>query len=143
MRKKNKGFAVMIIILGSLIIGCNKYECKKPKLVSSISSMNHEYCTIIIYKRSVQNKIELVRLLVEMCKDNDFENIKFATDVRGYPSCLSLSVYLTEKDFQKGKQYVNIRYEMIKYIKSSNIRDNPENYQLYIDNELIQIYEQS
>lgn len=52
-----------------------------------------------------------------------------------YPSSLSLSVYLTEKDFEIGNQYMSVRYEMIEYIKSSNIKDDMENYKLYIDNQ--------
>ena len=53
---------------------------------------------------------------------------------------LSLNVYLTEKDFKSGKQYMNVRYEMIDLNKKSNIKDDMENYQLYIDDELIEEY---
>ena len=96
--------------------------------------MNHEYCSVIVHKKYVEDKIELALFLVELCKENAFDNIKFATDVRGYPSEVWLNVYLTEKDFKKGNKYMNVRYEMKVYKKDSNIRDNSENYQLYIDN---------
>ena len=85
----------------------------------------------------------LHEFLIESCRENAFENIKFATDVRGYPSGVLLSVYLTKKDFKLGNQYMSVRCDMIEYSKSSNIRDNMDNYRLYVDNELIEYYEQS
>lgn len=82
-------------------------------------------------KRFVLNKVELETFIIECCREYSFENIKFATDIRGYPSGLSVAVYLTEKDFEKGRQYINIRFEMIGCNQSSNIKDNMENYQIY------------
>lgn len=134
MKKFNKWIAVLIVITGVLIADYRKYECKNPELISTINSMNREYCSVIIHKKYIRDKVELALLLIELCRENAFENIKFATDVRGYPSSLSLSVYLTEKDFEIGNQYMSVRYEMIEYIKSSNIKDDMENYKLYIDN---------
>lgn len=74
--------------------------------------------------------------LVELCKENSFDNIKFATDVRGYPSGGFLSVYLVEKDFEVGNWYMNVRYEMVEYRKGSNIRYGAGNYCMFIDGEL-------
>lgn len=139
MRNLNKWFIVISVMFGILAVGHRQYGYRNPELMSTISSMNHEYCSVVIHKKHVQDKIQLALFLVETCKENAFENIKFATDVRGYPSGLSLSVYLTEKDFEDGNQYMNVRYEMIEYRQNSNIKDNPKNYQLYIDNELIEI----
>ena len=139
MKKFNKWAAVLVVIIGVLIANYRKYEYKNPELIFAINSMNREYCSIVIHKKFVRDKVELALVLIELCRENAFENIKFATDVRGYPSSLSLSVYLTDKDFETGNQYMNIRYEMIECNQSSNIKDNLENYQLYIDNELIEI----
>lgn len=137
MKKLNKWFIVLIAVAGALIADYRKNEYRNPELVSAINSMNREYCSIIIHKKYVRDKVELALLLIELCKENAFDNIKFATDVRGYPSSLSLSVYLTGNDLETGNQYMNVRYEMVEYSKSSNIKDNAGNYQLYIDNELI------
>ena len=142
MKKFNKWAAVLVVIIGALIVNYRKYEYNNPELISAINSMNREYCSIVIHKKFVHDKVELALVLLELCRENAFENIKFATDVRGYPSSLSLSVYLTDKDFETGNQYMNIRYEMIECNQSSNIKDNIENYQLYIDNELIETYGQ-
>ena len=45
----------------------------------------------------------------------------------------------SKKDFENGKQYMDVRYEMINYSKTGDIRDEITNYQLYIDNELIEM----
>lgn len=134
MKNLSKWCVILTIIAVVLAIRIKKYEHKNPELVSTINSMNHEYCSVIVHKKYVEDKIELALFLVELCKENAFDNIKFATDVRGYPSEVWLNVYLTEKDFKKGNKYMNVRYEMKVYKKDSNIRDNSENYQLYIDN---------
>lgn len=143
MRKLYKWIIFLIVIAVVFITDYREDKSTNPELVSTINSMNHEYCNIIVHKRFVQDKVELAVFLIELCKENAFDKIKFATDVRGYPSSVSLDVYLTEKDFKIGNQYMNVRYEMIEYRKDSNIRDNSENYQIYIDNELIGICEQS
>lgn len=111
MKKLNKWFIVLIAVAGALIADYRKNEYRNPELVSAINSMNREYCSIIIHKKYVRDKVELALLLIELCKENAFDNIKFATDVRGYPSSLSLSVYLTENDLETGNQYMNVRYE--------------------------------
>lgn len=128
------------LIMCAFINAHEKNTYQNVELISTINSMNREYCSIIIHSPKVKNKMELALVLIDSCRDNSFNNIKFATDIRGYPSSLSLNVYLTEKDFKSGKQYMNVRYEMIDLNKKSNIKDDMENYQLYIDDELIEEY---
>ena len=128
------------LIMCAFINAHEKNTYQNVELISTINSMNREYCSIIIHSPKVKNKVELALVLIDSCRDNSFNNIKFATDIRGYPSSLSLNVYLTEKDFKSGKQYMNVRYEMIDLNKKSNIKDDMENYQLYIDDELIEEY---
>ena len=128
------------LIMCAFINAHEKNTYQNVELISTINSMNREYCSIIIHSPKVKDKVELALVLIDSCRENSFNNIKFATDIRGYPSSLSLNVYLTEKDFKSGEQYMNVRYEMIDLNKKSNIKDNMENYQLYIDDELIEEY---
>ena len=128
------------LIMCAFINAHEKNTYQNVELISTINSMNREYCSIIIHSPKVKDKVELALVLIDSCRENSFNNIKFATDIRGYPSSLSLNVYLTEKDFKSGKQYMNVRYEMIDLNKKSNIKDDMENYQLYIDDELIEEY---
>ena len=139
MKKVHKKYLIVIVIIFAFVARFHKGEYKNPELVCTIKSMSREYCSIIVHKNRLMEKTELALFLVELCRENNFDNIKFSIDVRGYPSSLSLNVYLTEKDFQIGNQYMNVRYEMIECRKDSNIKDNPENYQIYIDDEFYKI----
>lgn len=140
-RIDKKYLIVIIVVIIVLVAKCEKEEYKPPELVSTINSMNHEYCSIIVHAKPIFEKTKLALFLIELCRENNFDNIKFATDVRGYPSGVSLSVYLTDNDFITGNQYMNVRYEMIEDRKDSNIKNDPKNYQLYIDGKLIENYD--
>ena len=137
MKRISKLIACVLIAINALSADNMGYENRKPDMVSTINSMNCEYCSIIAYRNQISDKIEFARKLIEMCRENDYETIKFATDVRGYPSGLYLNVYLTKKDFENGKIYMKIKYVPKECEENSNIKDNIEKYQLYIDNELV------
>ena len=141
MRRIYKWYIVLAIAAVVFLIKVTESEHRKPELVCTINSMNHEYCSIIIHDKPIFEKTKLALFLIELCRENNFDNIKFATDVRGYPSGVSLSVYLTDNDFITGNQYMDVRYEMIENRKDSNIKNDPENYQLYIDGKLIENYD--
>lgn len=137
MKRIGKLFASVLIAVSALSADYSNYGNMQPDMVSTISSMNYEYCAIIAYRDQIPDKIEFARKLVEMCRENEYETIKFATDVRGYPSGLYLNVYLTQKDFKNGKIYMKIKYVTQEYDQNSNIKDDIEKYQLYIDNNLV------
>lgn len=137
MKRIGKLFASVLIAVSALSADYSDYGNMQPDMVSTISSMNYEYCAIIAYRDQIPDKIEFARKLIEMCRENEYETIKFATDVRGYPSGLYLNVYLTQKDFENGKIYMKIKYVTQEYDQNSNIKDDIEKYQLYIDNNLV------
>lgn len=137
MKRIGKLFVSVLIAVSALSADYPDYGNMQPDMVSTISSMNYEYCAIIAYRDQIPDKIEFARKLVEMCRENEYETIKFATDVRGYPSGLYLNVYLTRKDFENGKIYMKIKYVTQEYDQNSNIKDDIEKYQLYIDNNLV------
>lgn len=137
MKRIGKLVACVLIAISALSADNMDYENRQPDMGSTISSMNYEYCAIIAYRNQIPDKIAFARKLIEMCRENGYETIKFATDVRGYPSGLYLSVYLTKKDFENGKIYMKIKYITKTYNQNSNIKDDMEKYQLYIDNNLV------
>ena len=98
--------------------------------------MNYEYCAIIANRNYIPDKVEFALELIEMCRKNEYETIKFATDVRGYPSGLFLSVYLTPEDMENGKLYMKDKYVTEDDEEDRNIKDDSEKYQLYIDDVL-------
>ena len=137
MKRIDKLVACVLIAISALSADNMDYENRQPDMVSTISSMNYEYCAIIAYRNQIPDKIAFARKLIEMCRENGYETIKFATDVRGYPSGLYLNVYLSQKDFENGNIYMKIKYVTQECAKNSNIKDNIGKYQLYIDNDLV------
>lgn len=137
MKRIGKLFASALIAASVVSVGYSDYGNMQPDMVSTISTMNYEYCAIIAYRNQIPDKIEFARTLIEMCRENKYETIKFATDVRGYPLGLYLNVYLTQEDFENGKIYMKVKYVTQEYDQNSNIKDNIEKYQLYIDNNLV------
>ncbi len=137
MKRIGKLFASVLIAVSALSADYSNYGNMQPDMVSTISSMNYEYCAIIAYRDQIPDKIEFARKLVEMCRENAYKTIKFATDVRGYPLGLYLNVYLTPEDLENGKIYMKIKYVTQEYDQNSNIKDDIEKYQLYIDNNLV------
>lgn len=137
MKRIGKLVACVLIAISALSADNMDCENRQPDMVSTISSMNYEYCAIIAYRNQIPDKIAFARKLIEMCRENGYETIKFATDVRGYPSGLYLNVYLTQKDFENGNIYMKIKYVDRECAQNSNIKDNIDKYQLYIDNDLV------
>lgn len=132
--KKKNGIYLWIVLIilfvGIICIGCRK---KKPNMVATINSMNYEYCSVIAYENSLVDKEQLANQLIEMCKENSFKSIKFATDVRGYPAGIYMRVYLNRLDFKRGKIFMQVKYLPMEKNWTGNIKDNREQYVLYID----------
>lgn len=134
MNRISRLLASMLITVGVTTVGNQNYKDVKPDMVSTINSMNYEYCAIIANRNYISDKVEFALELIEMCRKNEYETIKFATDVRGYPSGLFLSVYLTQEDMENGNLYMKVKYVTEEHVGNSNIKDDIEKYQLYIDN---------
>lgn len=131
-REKRINLRIVLIILLVGII-CIEYRNRTPDLVSTINSMNYEYCSVIAYENSFVDKEQLANRLIEMCKENSFKSIKFATDVRGYPAGIYMRVYLNRLDFKRGKIFMQVKYLPMEKNWTGNIKDNREQYVLYID----------
>lgn len=136
-RKNRINLRVILIILlvGIIYTGCRN---KKPDMVSTINSMNYEYCSVIAYEYSWVDKEQLANRLIEMCKENSFKSIKFATDVRGYPTGIYMNVYLNRWNFKRGEIFMKIKYLPENNNWIGNIRDYSGNYVLNIDGDIME-----
>lgn len=86
---------------------------------------------IVIRKRKIANR------LIEMCKENSFKSIKFATDVRGYPTGIYMNVYL-RWNFKRGEIFMKVKYLPENNNWIGNIRDYSGNYVLNIDGDIME-----
>lgn len=108
----------------------------EPDVVSSISMNRDQYLTVVANRDRIEDKEEFARLLVKMCRENSFHTIKFSTD-RGYATGIHMQVYLCDNDIEEAKVAMKIDYVQREYNENYDICDNPEEFELHVDGEVI------
>ncbi len=84
---------------------------QKPKLVSSITSFEHAYLTILVDKREIRNLKNLEEKIIKMCREDTFDGMKLQTADRTPASNYHISVYTSRCNLEKGKVSFNIQYK--------------------------------
>lgn len=105
-------------------------------VVSSISMNRGQYLTVVANRDRIEDKEEFAKLLVKMSRDNSFHKIKFSTD-RGDATGIHMQVYLCEKDIEDANVVIEIDYIQRKYNEKYDICNNPEEFELHVDGEVI------
>lgn len=125
-------------MMGYLFEKTSKEEISmEPDVVSSINMNRDQYLTVVVNRDRIEDKEEFAKLLVKMCKDNSFHTIKFSTD-RGYATRIHMQVYLCEEDIEDANVAMKIDYIQRKYNENYDICDNPEEFELHVDGEVIE-----
>lgn len=92
-----------------------------------------EDITIIAHKEQITDQERLANQLVERCVANNFHEIRFSYDLKGYPNGLHITVYTNEDTYELGMAAFEIDYEQTEGgIYEYNIKDNPEKFKLTI-----------
>jgi hypothetical protein len=151
MNKQKRFFRAILLILG--VAGIFHYCMEDseeweeshsgiPDAVSSMSSNNRQYLKVVANSDRIDDKEAFARKVIQMCQENSFHTIRFSTDVNGYPSGLSITVYLNRKDLEKGRQVCEIEFRTEEYMEDCNIKDDVEQFHLYLDGEEIKFIEE-
>ncbi|MDY3016279.1 MAG: hypothetical protein SOR79_03895 [Blautia sp.] len=128
---------VFSIMTGYLFEKKSKEEISmEPDVVSSISMNRKQYLTVVANRDRIEDKEEFAKLLVKMCRDNSFHTIKFSTD-RGYATGIHMQVYLCDNDIEDAKVAMKIDYVQREYNEKYDICNNPEQFELLVDGEVI------
>lgn len=128
---------VFSIMTGYLFEKKSKEEiAMEPDVVSSISMNRKQYLTVVANRDRIEDKEEFAKLLVKMCRDNSFHTIKFSTD-RGYATGIHMQVYLCDNDIEDAKVAMKIDYVQREYNEKYDICNNPEQFELLVDGEVI------
>ena len=106
--KKKVGIIVAILLIVAFVIG--KYS-EKPRIVSSITTMNTAYITVLVPKWDTYNVEQLKEKLIQMCLEDEFSEIKLRTEDKPAAERLYISVYTSEADLTKGKEFMNLKWE--------------------------------
>lgn len=105
---KKVGFIFTILLLGLVILWSKE---QKPKIVSSITTMDRAYLTILVDKRDTKNLEKLEEKILKMCREDSFEEIKLQTDDKPMAKKLHIFVYSSKKDLEKGVNFLTIKNE--------------------------------
>lgn len=141
--KKKRLFLCILIVTVMILYDTRAYKqwkeahSKIPDAINTMSTGNDLYLTVIANARQIEDKEEFARTVVHMCQNNSFHSVRFSTDC-GYPSGLNITVYLNRKDIEARKEPVcKILFKTDDFSKDYNIKDNPDEFHLYLDGEEI------
>lgn len=150
MNKQKRFFRAILLILGvaGMFYYCmeNSGEWEEshsgiPDAVSSMSSNNRQYLKVVANSDRIEDKEAFAREVVQMCRENSFHSIMFSTDINGYPSGLSITVYLNQKGVEKNESVCEIEFRTETYREDCDIKNDVEEFQLYLDGKEIDFYE--
>ena len=107
MSKKRIIFCTIFVIVGAFMF----YRPHKPKLVSNITIVDSAYLTILVDKWETNNIKKLEEKLLQMCRDDSFENMKLYTQDRILPENLHFFVYTSRRNLHNGTVAYAFTYE--------------------------------
>ena len=105
MRKKRIIFCIILVIIGGFIIN----RPHKPKLISNITTLDTAYMTILVDRSEAKDVKRLEERLIQMCREDAFENIKLETKDRPMVKRWVITVFLSKADLEQGKTYLTIK----------------------------------
>lgn len=102
----------VVICTICIVIGVVFVNMKQgPKLVSSITTMDTAYLTILVHEAEITTLEKLKKRLIELCENDGFEGIKLHTEDRTPVEKYHISVYVSEKDLKQGKEYLTFSFQ--------------------------------
>ena len=98
---KRKKYALICLLLAAAFVsGCaQKHKEGEPDVISSMKMNQDEILTVVANRNQIEDKEDFAKFLVEKCKDNSFQSVRFSTDY-GYATSLNLRVYLWEDEIE-------------------------------------------
>ena len=105
MKKKWRMLGGICIIL--VLIFANIPQ--KPRIISSITTFDTAYLTIFVDKFETRNVEKLKDKILQMCREDAFENIKLQTEDKPMVQNFHISVYTSRKDLESGIPFLTIK----------------------------------
>ena len=106
MRKK-WGIICAILVICGLIL-CSMW--KKPKIVNCITTIDTTYITVLWRGSRFANKEMVVQEVIEMCKKNQFADIKLSNSSRQPFSGVYITIYKNKHQMREGMVWMRILY---------------------------------
>lgn len=83
---------------------------KKPEIVNCITTMDTTYISVLWRGNRVLNKEHAVREIIEMCRKNEFEDIKLSEHLEETVEDYYITIYKNEQQLQAGKVWLVVKY---------------------------------
>lgn len=138
---------VLMALVSSIWYGKEKYlEWEEihsgiPDAVSNMSINNEYYLKVVANSSQIEDKEALAREIIRMCQDNSFRSIYFSTDLNGYPSELNISVFLNQRGLERGEPVFEIEFSTDDFRGQYDIKNDTEQYHLYLDGKEIDFFD--
>lgn len=135
---RNKIYCILCFLLSILLLGCGQKHVEgEPDVVSSMKINRDEILTVVANRDVIEEKQEFAEFLIQKCKDNSFQSIKFSTDY-GYATSLYLRVYLWRDQIQEQDPVMIVKYVPVDWENNYDIVHNPDKFHTYIDGKKIE-----
>lgn len=135
MNKKYLLYCIPIVISFFFTILFYNQNSTKVDIVNSRISTSSNYnsldINIIANQSHISNYEKFTYDIIQHCKKNDFQNVHFSYDIKGYPNTLSGTVYLNEKNYYDSKPCFSFIYQSTD--NSHTILDDSSHFKLTID----------
>ena len=102
-------------------------------LVSTVSINGEEKLVIVSNCGIIEDKTEFAGEILKNYINNSFQTIKLSDDINSEVSYLEAEVYLRKDKMRKGECEMEIVYKPKESKEKYDIRDNPEQFDVYIN----------
>lgn len=136
--KRKKHTLLCLLLAAAFVLGCaQKHKEGEPDVISSMKMNQDEILTVVANRNQIEDKEDFAKFLVEKCKDNSFQSVRFSTDY-GYATSLNLRVYLWEDEIEGQEPVMVVEYKPVEWGMDYDIVNDPEKFQMYVDGELME-----
>ena len=79
--KRKKHTLLCLLLAAAFVSGCaQKHKEGEPDVISSMKMNQDEILTVVANRNQIEDKEDFAKFLVEKCKDNSFQSVRFSTD---------------------------------------------------------------
>lgn len=132
-----KRLGTLILLSYVLLFGCTNKSVDMDVLSSYSATSANWYelnINVIADKDIVLDRAVCSNKIIQHVLDNDFHSTRFSFDLNGYPNEVTVDVFISEKNFKKGK--IDYSFDYVTDFNTenvdiqNNIKDNPDEFEI-------------
>lgn len=132
-----KKLGICLLLSCVMMLGCSKEYTEMDVITSRSITADNWYeldVSIIVDESIAADKDICSNEIIQHILSNDFHSTRFSFDISGYPNKLTVNVFTSEKNIQKGEKAYSFEY-ITKFNTENaeiqnNIKDNPEEFEI-------------